>query len=130
MSDNERNNGLHPNHPGRGCSTTLIQAEADEVEVGGLFIFFPSGRTKALHWRSLKPITPTLEAAKDYTAKIIDGLLKGDEIGLKDMEQTNWVSVAAAIQRIILDFNGRVTLAVNNKMAQQLIMPGTKGWVH
>lgn len=123
MSDNQRNDGLHPRHPGVGCSTSLIELESDETEVGGFAIFFPSGRTKMVHWRSLKPITPTIDAAKDYTAKVLEGLLKGDEIGLKDMERTNWVSVAAAVQRIILDFNGRVTTAISSRMAQQLIMP-------
>lgn len=124
MSDDQRNDGLHPRHPGHGCSTSLIALEGDETEVGGFAIFFPSGRTKLIHWHSLKPITPTLEAAKDYTAKVLEQLLKGDDIGLKDMERTNWVSVAAAIQRIILDFNGKVTTAINTKMAQSLILPG------
>lgn len=128
MSDEQRNDGLHPRHPGRGCSTSLIAVEGDEPEVGGFFIFFPSGRTKTVHWRSLKPIMPTLDAAKDYTAKILEGLLKGDEVGLSDMEKTNWVSVAAAIQRIILDFNGKVTTAINTKMAQSLILPGNPKW--
>jgi hypothetical protein len=124
MTD-ERNDGLHPRHPGLGCSTSLIELESDQPEVGGFAIFFPSGRTKFVHWRSLKPITPTLDACKDYTAKVIDGLLKGDEVDMKDMEATNWVSVAAAVQRIILDFNGRVTKAVNTRMAAQLILPGS-----
>jgi hypothetical protein len=124
MTD-ERNNGLHPRHPGIGCSTSLIALEGDETEVGGFAIFFPSGRTKFVNWRSLKPITPTLDACKDYTAKVIDGLLNGDEVAMKDMEATNWVSVAAAVQRTILDFNTRVTKAINTRMAGQLILPGT-----
>ncbi len=124
MTD-ERNNGLHPRHPGVGCSTSLIALEGDEPEVGGFAIFFPSGRTKLVHWRSLKPITPTLDACKDYTAKVLDGLLQGDEIGLQDMDKTNWTSVAAAIQRIVLDFNGRVSTAISNQMSKNLILPGT-----
>jgi hypothetical protein len=120
---NERNDGLHPRHPGRGkCS--LIEVESDEgvPEVGGFMIFLPSGATKVVHWRSTNPLTPTLDAAKKYTAEVVDSLLKehgGPEC--LDIRTTNWTSVAAAIQRIILDFNHKVVGAVNAKMARDAI---------
>lgn len=110
---------LHPRHPGRGKPTSLIAAESvdGEAEVGGFVVFFPSGATKVVGWRSAAPITPTLEAAKKYTANLIESLQKQ---GLdSDIDRTNWVSVAAAIQRIILDWNGAVQVRIGAEMAKR-----------
>lgn len=130
MEDNQRNDGLHPRHPGRGrCG--LIELEGDKVEHGGFLIFLPSGRTKVISWSSPKPITPTIDAAKEYTAKVIEQLLAENSAqGQSDFDGTNWVSVVAAVQRILLDFNDKVTKAINTKMGRDLILPGSKGWVH
>ena len=117
MSD-ERNDGLHPRHPGRGkCALIEVESNEGEPEVGGFMIFLPSGATKVVHWRSSKPITPTLDAAKKYATEIVESLLKqhgGPEC--QDIQGTNWTSVSAAIQRIILDFNDRVSGAIAAKM--------------
>lgn len=128
----ERNNGLHPRHPGRGCSTSLIRLESEsgEVEVGGFLVFFPSGDTKVVQWRSVKPITPTLDAAKDYTSRLADELIKAHGVGHPDVQHTNWVSVCAAAQRIILDFNDGLTKAINSKMARDFMLPSEKRWRH
>ena len=62
MSDEQRNDGLHPRHPGRGkCG--LIELEGDKVEHGGALIFLPSGRTKVISWSS--PNRPRPKPAKD-----------------------------------------------------------------
>lgn len=130
MTEDTRNNGLHPRHPGVGCSTSLIRLEGDEVEVGGFLLFFPSGKTKQVAWRSPKPITPTLDAAKKYASEVVDSLLKEGGIEHPDIQRTNWVSVTAAVQRIILDFNDRVTKAINDKMARDLMLPTERRWKH
>lgn len=113
----ERNNGLHPRHPGIGHSTSLISAVGDEPEQGGFFVFLPSGRTKIIGWRSAAPITPTLEAAKKYAAQVVESLQK--EGAHDDIDRTNWTSVTAAVQRVILDFNDRIRLRIGDQMARQ-----------
>ena len=109
---------LHPRHPGRGCSTSLIAAEGDEAEQGGFFIFLPSGATKMVGWRSVKPITPTIDAAKQYAAGVIESLQK-DGL-LDDIDRTNWASVTAAIQRIILDWNDGSKRRIGEAWAREM----------
>lgn len=119
----QRNDGLHPRHPGRGSPTSLIAAEAVDgsPEVGGFVIFFPSGATKVVGWRQASPITPTLDAAKEFTAKVLQQLLDADdEQARADFNATNWTSVAAAVQRIILDWNDGIQRRINTKMAAEL----------
>jgi hypothetical protein len=112
---------LHPRHPGRGCSTSLICAEGDEAEVGGFFVFFPSGATKQMAWRQVQPIQPTLEAAKTFTGKLIESLQSAGQ--WDDLNATNWVSVCAAVQRIILDWNDSLQRRINVEMVRQLGEP-------
>lgn len=108
---------LHPRHPGRGCTTSLIAAEGDEAEQGGVFLFFPSGATKVIGWRQVQPITPTLDAAKQYAAKVIEALQRD---GLhSDIDRTNWVSVTAAIQRIIMDWNDSIKVRIGTAWARE-----------
>lgn len=64
---------------------------------------FPSGHAINVHWDSGAPIYPTLDAAKEYAAKVLQTLL--DTGRQDDAERTNWASVTAAIQRIVSDFN-------------------------
>jgi hypothetical protein len=127
--DNERNDGLHPRHPGKGrCS--LIELEGTErVEQGGFMIFLPSGSTKVVGWDTPKPITPTLDAAKDYVTAVIQSLLEQGGPDHPDIHVTNWTSVCAAVQRIILDFNTKVTKAINTKMSRDLMLPSEKRWL-
>lgn len=131
MSEDQRNDGLHPRHPGRG-KTNLIELEGcDKIEQGGFMIFLPSGRTKVIAWTVAKPITPTIDACKDFTAAVIQSLIDGNTAeDSYDFDHVNWTSVAAAVQRIIMDFNDKLMAAINGKMARDLIMPGSKGWVH
>ena len=122
MAD-QRNDGLHPRHPGRGKGS-LIEVESDDgkPEIGGFIIFLPSGATKVVHWNSTKPITPTLDAAKQYATELVDSLLKQHgTVSCEDIQRTNWTSVAAAIQRIILDFNEKIVGRINAKMARDAI---------
>lgn len=130
MTADTRNNNLHPRHPGIGCATSLIRLEGDAVEQGGFLLFLPSGATKVVGWRSPKPITPTLEAAKKYASEVVESLLQDGGIENPDIQRTNWVSVTAAVQRIILDFNDRVTQAINTKMSRDLMLPSERRWRH
>lgn len=128
MTDTERNDGLHPRHPGRGHPSSLIRLEGDTVERGGFLLFLPSGATKVIAWHTAKPITPTLDAAKQYTTQIVDGLLQAGGIANTDIQRTNWVSVTAAVQRCILDFNDRLVAAINAKMSSDLMTPTERRW--
>ena len=121
MTEEVRNDGLHPRHPGRGQPTSLIELESAnrDPEVGGFMIHLPSGATKTVHWRTARPITPTLDAAKEYTAKVVDGLVRADTAeAWADVNGTNWTSVCAAVQRIILDWNSKIQVRIGERMAQ------------
>lgn len=120
MTD-QRNDGLHPRHPGRGKPTSLIRLEGDTLEEGGVMLFLPSGATKVMQWQTPRQITPTLEAAKKYTAQVIDDIAQQHGFECDDIQRTNWVSVIAAVQRCILDFNDRLTKAINTKISRDII---------
>ena len=84
--------------------TSLIRLDSpDDPCVGGVACTFPSGACKAASWRSERPIVDTLAVAKDVAAKLLQTCL--DERRVDDAERTNWVSVTAAVQRCVSDFN-------------------------
>lgn len=114
---------LHPHHPGVGCSTSLKRLEGATPEVGGFIIFFPSGRFHDISWRAIKHIEPSKEAAIAYVGRVVEDLNKlsdqGDKTADDDLARTNWVSVTAAVQRCILDFNSKLASAISAKMAEE-----------
>lgn len=85
--------------------TRLIRLESvnNDAEIGAFAIEFPSGACKALSWKSQAPIPDALAAAKQYAATALQTCL--DEGRHDDAERTNWASVTAAIQRIVMDWN-------------------------
>jgi hypothetical protein len=87
-------------------STNLIRLESDDPHVAGVLIRFDSGAAKTVSWRADKVISPALDAAKEYTAAVIDALVKENREA--DVRNTNWVSVAAAMHKCIRDFNGKL----------------------
>ena len=123
----ERPTWLHSEHPGIGCSTSLKRLEGGTPEVGGVIIFFPSGLFHDISWRAVQHITPTKEAAVRFVGQIVEDLNKkaaqaegpAREAIEQDLARTNWVSVTAAVQRIILDFNSKLSSTISAKMAQQ-----------
>jgi hypothetical protein len=81
----------------------IHRLDSSDPRVGGILITFPSGAAKHIRWQTEAPITPELEAAKDYSASFIAHLLENN---LKaDLDNTNWVSVVACLQKHIADFN-------------------------
>lgn len=92
-------------------STTLQRLDSPDARIGGFLITFPSKRTKTVHWSSEIPIHPTLDAAKKYAASTVETLLR--EGRQDDLDRTNWVSVTAAIERIIKDFNATRTQIIH-----------------
>lgn len=118
---------IHPEHPGLGCSTSLKRLEGTEPEVGGVIIFFPSGLFHDISWRAVQHITPTKEAAVRFVGQIVEDLNKkaakaegpAREAIEQDLARTNWVSVTAAVQRVIMDWNDKLSSAISAKMAQQ-----------
>ena len=84
--------------------TSLIRLEApQDTTVGGVAITYPSGACKSLSWRSQAPIPDTLAAAKEYAATALQNCL--DEGRADDANSTNWASVVAALQRVLMDWN-------------------------
>ena len=117
MSDDQRNDGLHPRHPGRGkCAVIELESAEGKIEQGGFMLFLPSGKTKVMPWHAARQITPTLQAAQKYATEVADSIIKAEGIESPDIQRVNWTSVAAAIQRVIIDFNTKLVGAINAKM--------------
>lgn len=116
---------IHARHPGIGSSTSLIRLEADDPHHGGFLIFFPSGRHMTISWETETHITPTKEAALTYVGKVVEELNKASasmdqqtrDNAEQDLRSTNWVSVAAAVQRLVLDFNTALSTRISDRMA-------------
>jgi hypothetical protein len=83
--------------------TTLQRLESDDLRTAGIALTFPSGACKAIQWTTDKPIAPTLDAAKEYAAAVLDALMREGRID--DAERTNWASCTAAIKKHLEDFN-------------------------
>lgn len=90
-------------------TTTLQRLEGDRATIGGFLIRFPSGTAKTVSWESGAPVTDTKEAAQKYAVAVVDALLK--EGRQDDIDRTNWVSVVAAAQRCISDWNDKLRAA-------------------
>lgn len=74
--------------------------------MAGFVIAFDTGAAKSVVWRSDRVISPALDAAKQYTANVVETLMsEGRE---EEIRNTNWVSVCAAAHKLIRDFNGRI----------------------
>jgi hypothetical protein len=87
-------------------STNLIRLESDDPRIAGFAITFDSGVAKQVTWTADTIISPALDAAKQYTASVIDALVK--ENREREVRDTNWVSVVAAVHRIVREFNGKL----------------------
>ena len=84
----------------------LWPADSPDPEVAGFVVEFPSGNRKSVAWRSKAPITPALDAAKEYAAELL-AARSSEPGGMDDVNRTNWASVTAAVQRIITDWNDK-----------------------
>ena len=82
----------------------LWPADSPDPEVAGFVAEFPSGTRKSVAWRSPAPIVPALDAAKQYAAELL-AARSSEPGGGDDVNRTNWASVTAAVQRIIMDWN-------------------------
>ena len=109
---------MHERHPGRGKGTFIIEAEGSELEEGGFFAFMNDGSTKVVQWRSTSHITPTFDAAKTYAIKLAEMLHKSGWTQAQ-IEDIRWDSVTAAIQRVIMDWNDKLTGGISAKMARE-----------
>ena len=83
----------------------LLDSPTDP-HIGGILFQFPSGASKALHWRSQHPIRDSQAMAKELAAKALQDRL--DSRAIDDAERTNWVSVVAACARLVSEWNARV----------------------
>lgn len=118
---------LHEKHPGRGNPTSVMRMETDRPEIGGFILFFPSGHHLQVAWETTSHITPTKEAALQYTGAAeekLEQMASSDnpkvrESAIADIKGTNWVSVAAAVQKCVIDFNHALSTAISRKMARE-----------
>jgi hypothetical protein len=86
-------------------STKLYRLEAPDATIGGVAVEFPSGKCKKAQWQAPEPISDTKSLALDCAARVRAALM--DEGAQDDIDRTNWVSVVAAIQKHIQDFNAK-----------------------
>ena len=78
--------------------------------IGGVLLKFPSGLQKTLQWDYPRPVVDTLAAAKHLSARVLDELMR--ENHADDISRTNWASITAAIQRLVIDWNARMRAAM------------------
>lgn len=83
-----------------------LESKSDDATHGGLWIRFDTGRNKLVQWHSDAPIQPTRDAAKEWTVKLIDALIR-DNANV-EVRETNWVSVMAAVEAVVCEFNSRL----------------------
>lgn len=87
-------------------STNLIRLESDDPHIAGVLVTFDSGVKKTVVWQAAQVISPALDAAKQYTAELLDQLMKENREA--EIRNTNWVSVTAAMHKCIRDFSGKL----------------------
>jgi len=92
-------------------STSLVRLESDDPRTAGFVIAFDSGVSKRVQWTAEAVISPAIDAAKQYTASVIDSLMKENREA--EIRHTNWVSVTAAVHKIIRDFNGKLRASMH-----------------
>jgi len=85
--------------------TTLQRLEhPSNADLGGVLLTTPSGLQIAAYWRSGRAIVDTLATAKQCAADLLQHLIEKHEG--RGADDINWVSVTAAIQRHVQDWNG------------------------
>jgi len=87
-------------------STNLVRLESDDPHTAGVLVTFDTGVKKVVQWRAAEVISPALAAAKEYTAGLLEQLMRENREA--EIRNTNWVSVAAAMHKCIRDFNGKL----------------------
>jgi hypothetical protein len=60
---------------------------------------------KEVLWKSTVPAPDSLRAAKEFAAGLLQQLIEEGKVD--DADRTNWVSLTAAIQRLVMDFNDK-----------------------
>ena len=84
----------------------LHRLEGATPYAGGALIVWPSKYAKEIAWHSATGIRDAQAFAKAQAASLLDELMregKGDEAN-----GTNWPSLVAALQRIVVEFNERL----------------------
>lgn len=90
---------------------------SEDSRAGGFLVVFPSGLRQEITWQRNAPAIDTLAESKTVSARLLDDLLQAGKTD--DAERTNWPSITAAIQRIVMDWNDK------RKAALYAIGPGT-----
>jgi hypothetical protein len=85
-------------------SATLRRLEGvTDGRQGGVLLTTPSGLQLAAYWSESAPIVDTLATAKQCATDLVQHLIA--KHGGADVDRINWVSVVAAVQRIVQEWN-------------------------
>ena len=98
-----------------------VESTDNDRTIGGFIVEFDSGVRKVVAWRQDAPISPTLDAAKTFTSRLVEELLA--QRHMDEVEFTNWASAVAAVEKIICDWNDRQTQARYAADLAQLALP-------
>lgn len=94
--------------PDRPMTLTIVPMESadGDADVFGFLCVFPSGTKFTLGCRFGKGVVDTSPTmAKEFATKIVEALMqRGDEGSIAG---TNWASVTAMMQKLLLDFNNK-----------------------
>lgn len=98
------------------ATAVVVGAEADNANVFGFVVAFPKAAADTATNVQLQIASGPHQAdevldpklCKEYAAQVAEALQKRDRHDL--VRSTNWASVAAAIQKKIIDWNGKRTL--------------------
>lgn len=77
--------------------------DASNPKIGGFIAYFSETNAVVVHWEYAAPIYPVLDAAKQYTASVIQHLI--DKHDAESIRDTNWASMTAAVQAMIERWN-------------------------
>ncbi len=92
-------------------------------QIGGVLFKFPSGLQKTLQWEYSRPVVDTLKVSKHLTACLLDELMREDKAD--DINRTNWVSLTAAIQKMVGDWNAKMRAALVAQHSTLDLSPAT-----
>jgi hypothetical protein len=89
---------------------TLRLLISDDPRIAGILITFPSNEGLEITWSARAPIKDTRKEAQSYATALVDTLRAG---GMQHhIDNTNWASMVAAIQKHLTDFNERLRMAL------------------
>ena len=83
---------------------------SNDPRIAGILVVFPNSQGIELTWSARAPIKDPHKEAKSYATMLVDALREG---GMQHhIDGTNWSSMVASIQKMIVDFSARLRTAL------------------